>query len=66
MVTLATGDGDRVVSDPEVLVGIFVVGGALAVLSFIVFRIVISVGQELESPEPLQALRRALTQREEG
>ena len=60
MVLATTGSGPGVASDPEVLVGIFVAGGALAVLSFLVFRLVISVGQELESPEPLQALRRAI------
>ena len=60
MVLATTGGGQDVARDPEVLVGIFVVGGALAVLSFIVFRIVISIGTELESPEPVQALRRAL------
>lgn len=60
MVMATLGTGKSVADDPEVLAGVFVLGGILAVVSFIAFRIVISVGQELESPAPIQALRRAI------
>ncbi len=57
MVMSTTGvNGVRVASDPEVLAGIFVVGGILAVVSFIAFRIVISIGEEVETPVALQSL----------
>ena len=57
MVMSTTGANDgRLASDPEVLAGIFVVGGILAVASFIAFRIVISIGEDLETPVALQNL----------
>ena len=61
MVLSTSGSGRGVASDPEVLVGVALVGAALAVISFIAFRIAISVGQELETPEPIKVIQRALT-----
>lgn len=60
MVMSTLGSGREIASDPEVLAGVAVLGAAFAVASFILFRLVISVGQELESPAPVETLRRAL------
>ncbi len=61
MVTSSTSAGSQdVIHDPEVIAGIFIVGGILTVLGFIAYRLVITIGQDLESPAPIQALRRAI------
>lgn len=66
MSTAGDGRGNGLASDPEVLGLVFLVGGALAVVSFVLFRVAISVGQELETPEPIQAIQRVLTPPREG
>lgn len=66
MVTSSTGSGQNVAQDPEVLGLVFLVGGALTVLGFILYRVAISVGTELESPGPIQAIQRALAPPREG
>lgn len=66
MVMSTLGSGGEVATDPEVIAGVAVLGAAFAVASFILFRIVISAGQELESPPPIQALRRAFFPSEGG
>lgn len=65
MVT-STGGGQSVIDDPEVLGLVFIVGGVLTVLGFILYRVAINVGTELESPEPIQAIQRALSPPREG
>ena len=61
MVLSTAGSGQELARDPEVLGLVFLVGGTLAVVSFILFRVAISLGQELETPEPIQAIQRVLT-----
>ena len=48
-------------TDPEVLGIVFVIGGALAVVTFILYDIATQVGQDVESPTPLRVLRQAVS-----
>lgn len=64
--TTKMGSGSNVAQDPEVLGLVFIVGGALTVLGFILYRVAINIGTELESPEPIQAIQRALAPPREG
>jgi hypothetical protein len=48
-------------TDPEVLGIVFVIGGALAVVTFVLYDIATQVGQDVESPTPLRVLRQAVS-----
>jgi len=48
--------------DPEVLILVFLIGGALAALSFIVIEQATRIGGQIESPIPIQNMRRAFEQ----
>lgn len=48
-------------TDPEVLTIVFVIGGVLAVASFVLFDLATRIGQDVESPTPLRLLRRSVS-----
>ena len=58
---MVTTRDNTAATDPEVLGIVFVVGGVLAVASFVLFDLATRVGQDVESPTPLRVLRGAVS-----
>ena len=58
---MVTTRDNTAATDPEVLGIVFVVGGVLAVASFVLFDLATRIGQDVESPTPLRVLRRAVS-----
>ena len=59
---MPTMDSNGTSPDPEVLVMVFLLGGALAALSFIVVEHATRIGTQIESPAPIQGLRNVFEQ----
>ena len=52
---------NTVATDPEVLGIVFVIGGVLAVASFVLFDLATRIGQDVASPTPPRLLRGAVS-----
>jgi len=55
-------DSNGTSPDPEVLILVFLIGGALAALSYIVVEHATRIGTQIESPVAIQGLRKVFEQ----